>query len=1237
MKLFIPKDKFDNHCPPRIFLCTTGGKRIGELPAYESSLNAKWNAYSELTFTIDRQYVDVLTGETKVHPLFDKAEGLRQVLVEDMGYFIIQDPNTIYSDKDRKTLSNFSSEYATASKYLENFRINTGDVDSKEIIYEYSKYGESASVDQMYKLASYDSYDANEKYFCRVYKDKDVYEYEQIQITDQDEYESHFGSDIPVEDVLYIHGYANVKFYDPNTPELSLLHLVFDKIPEWSIGNVDYNLRYRERKFDETRVAVYDFLMNSVSDTFKCVVEWDTLNRVVNFYEEADDGISDDGTIQSRWETDVYVSRDNLANEINIRYSTDNIKTKLKVSGADNLDIREVNIGKNYLLNLDYYHNTDWMEQDIIESYDRYLKSAKEYSQQYSDAMQGWINAYKQYDNLMNAVPADGNVVLVGDEFKKLYCIYGLYNHVNKFTEDTVYYVMQEDGSMDEANPQPTAENFEKKIYYIKGDYNSKEAKLIEQLTLYHVNEDVEATTQDNILLRLKNSANDTATVRIYNASKEATKQGKQDNPVYKIQVIIIRSDTGASEATQTYDLSSWINGDLRTDNKTSDISALQGFKISYIGIMGAYFVLAKDEREATTLEEYGINLLQEKHETYTTIFRTQTEAMLSKEGYQCIAQSTQPEDGYDIGTRWLDTDSSPVELKEYNGSDWVTISANVSSDDQKNYENYQRYIDNYNKMVAVQNMLIQKKREAEYLLNGYKIDRVIDIDRLIEEKIENSIFDAMADEYFRDANDEDDDVIIAEGNLNTDLITIYTFKTSKLDGNFAIYVVGTTPYISYAESQGVYLEKMNEISRRTEFEKFFSKDQWLALSPLIREDEFSDDNFVLTGYESEEERLKICQELLESADKTLKTLSQPSLEFSVNMANILALPEFAPIMNQFALGNFIRIELRPGLVKRARLLDVSLNFDSLADFSANFGNLVTTKSEVDLHAELLAQAVQAGKTVATAASDWQRAVDKSNKLEEAIANGLQDATLQIGRASGQAQSWDKHGMYFRKFADGSTTQYDDEQIAIINNKIVFTNDGWKTSKAALGEFEIDIDGDGQNEKMYGLLADAVVSGYVKGSVIEGGSMSIGGSGGKFVVHEDGSVQILGPDNSDIYATAGDVHVLSKAVRYQTELTYDGSTIFSKPGSSCIITCRVYEQNDTTGDYEDITEKLKDIAEFNWMRVPASASWTPQADDPYPAFNQLKIVNDDIQKNSQFSCQVNFDTDNIPKSNTKNH
>lgn len=1315
MRLFIPKDTFDNPRPPRIFLCTTGKKRIGELPAYERSLNGKWNSYGQLTFSIDRQYVDVLTGETKIHPLFDKAEGLRQVLAENIGYFIIQDPDTIYGDKDTKTLVNFSAEYATGAKYLENFYINTGEETSKEVIYLSTIYGAGYNIDTPYTLAT-GEFDEYESYYIRNFTDSDSYVYEQESVRTAAEYATYDGS--TVAKTLYVKKYPNVRFYWPSKPELSLLHLIFEKIPEWSIGNVDEVLWRKERKFEEDRTAVYDFLTNSVTDTFKCVVEWDTLNGKVNFYEEADDGIIDDGTVQSRWETDVYVSRENLANEINIGYSVDNIKTKINVSGSDNLDIREVNLGKNYILNLDYYRNEDWMERDVLEAYDDYIEAVERYSDEYSVAMRGWVSANNEWNDLMNAVPAEGNVVLVGDEFEKLYCVYtptdtAYYNAT--ITDADVDVLVVDNLYSDEACTITIDTNGFKdgKVFSVQGycfkyvqatnkfkcfehmiDYNLRilagdEANGYRgaKLTLYHVDDDTEAKNGDNILLKLKNTNSDTATIRIYNSGTKAS-------PVYTIQKIVVRSNTGTSEEAVTYSMNEWIEGRL-----TAERMSLEGFTVSYIGTMGAYFVLPKDETQDATLEEYGVNLLREKHNTYATIFRTQTEAMYSQEGYQCIVQNEEPDEGYAVGTRWLDTDSNPVELKEYDGTNWNTISAEVSQTDQSNYANYQRYIDNYEKMVAVQNMLLRKERLAEYWLNGYEIP-----DRSINYKNGDgdSAFYAAADAFFRTNDDDDGAVIISNGTLYTEynmpfftfthhssqvsyvvddgpysstkeyyvkIITEYdadthqpatdsttniinietyahvniesedqyntydTLYVVQTDNVFAIYLNGTTPYVAYYKSQGVYQAQMNAMSQLTELENFFTKNQWISLSPLIREDEFNDDNFLLTGYESEEERLRISNELMEAASKELKTLSQPSLEFSMTMANILALPEFEPITSRFALGNFIRIELRPGIVKRARLLEVNLNFEDLSDFSCSFGNLITTKSEIDLHAELLSQAVQAGKTVATAASDWQRAVDKSNKLEEAIASGLQNASLQVGRASGQAISWDDRGFFCRKFADGSTDTYLDEQIAIINNKIVFTNDGWKTSKAALGEFEIDIDGGG-TKKMYGLLADAVVSGYVKGSVIEGGSLEIGGAGGKFVVHENGSVQILGPDDSDIYASAGDVQILSKALRYQTELIYDGSTIFSQPNSHCDIECKVYKQNETTGEFEDITGALENKATFNWIRNPSG--WTPHPASERPAFNKIRITNADITKNAQFSCQVIFDTDDLPTTETNN-
>lgn len=1279
MKLALSRDYLNNPIPPRVFLCTTGKKRIGELHAFNRQLSAKWNSYSEFSFEIPRTYVDMITGEIKIHPLYDKVEAPRNILVEGLSYFSLQDIDDTASDNDIKSVSAFSLEYATSNKYLTNFHINTGEIDSKEVLFNEAQYGTDYNTDKdsFYKLASGD-FDPYESYYVKT-PTEDSYVYEQVQIADADEYANYINNTSDSEyEKLYMKKFPNVQFFTNNESKrgLSLLHLVFENTPEWKIGNVDQSLWRKERKFSEDRISVYDFVQNNICETFGCVAVWDSIEGTVSFYEEVEDDSDVDNEVNTQFETDVFISKDNLASECKVSYSSDNIKTKLVVTGSDNLDIREVNLGRNEIMDLSFYHTEEWMEQDLFEAYGAYLDALREaetgidkfgnassiYPMSYSDAMNGWVSANNRWSDLMNEVPAEGNVVLVGDEFKKLYCTYrsisnayyqGTINSGTEWISPSDLYV---DESYHTKIQTPTNSemyvvqgyhlvyNKKQKMFAVEDEWKSNEIALIKQLNLYHVDEDTEANKQDNILLKLKNSSSDVATIRIYDKRKEASEyderfryytkdsEGKfSDVPItftdatdfnakkiefaekgteiwtndYYIQSIVVKASSGVSEAPDSYPIQRWIKDEL-----TSEAMGLNGYKVTYIGIMGAYFVLAKDETIPENLQDYGVHLLEEKHKTYTTIFQTQTEAMFSQEKAQCIVQDEQPEGDYKDGTRWLDTNSNPVVLKEYKDNGWTIISASVSETDQKDYENYQRYIDNYEKLVAVQSVLSKKEREAEYCLNGYEVpDRVITLRPTDGSSLDENMQNAALAHF--------NGYTVTRQSLNT-VYPLYTFTTSFDPGHtFAVYLKGTTPYVAYVNSQGVYQMIMEYIRDKTEMNKFFTVDQWIRLSPFIKEDEFNDSNFLLTGYESEEERIKICQELMDAADKELKTLCKPSLEFSMTMANILALPEFEPLFDQFQLGNFIRVGIRDGYVKRSRLLEVSMGFDDLSDFSCTFGNLVTTKSEIDKHAELLSQAVSAGKQVAKSSGAWQKSVDKTNKLEQEISNGLQDMALAIGGASGQAISWDSTGMHFRKYKEGSTTEFEPEEMAIINNALVATNDSWRTSKSAFGKYTVN------GETRWGAIAEYVTSDIIEGKHISGGSLKIGGydgSKGTFIVHEDGSVEILGPDaKTPVYATQDEVDLINQATQYQTSLEYTGTTIFTEPGQTCTITCRVFNWED------EITDKLPTGTVFKWIRSSNVSDTLWNNSHTYTDINTITITNEDIEKNAQFYCECTFD------------
>jgi hypothetical protein len=1251
----LPTNLFDGNVNIQTFLCQPDKTIIGELLPYDFGATFKFNTYSEISFTVNRYYNDLIEGTTKINPCYDLIESIRVVYLKGIGHFIIQDVDESVSENDAKVVTCFSLEYDTGQKYLENFYVNTGEEGSVETMYHAQKYGAEYSIDNYYtKVTAGDKFDAYQRYYVKEYTDNDSYNYVEKQILNENDFAKYDGeSEVTT---LYVTKYPNVRFYWPSCPGLSLLHLVFNLIPEWKIGHVDKELWYQERTFSEDRTAIYDFLYNTAAETLKFVMVWDSIRGEVDFYKTTEDGVTADEEIETQWNTDVFIGKENLANSIDIKYSTDDIKTKLKITGSDDLDIRDVNLGQNYILNLSYYNTPLWMGRDLYIKYNEYVSNLETYTEQYKKYISDWSAAYNEYSDLMNYVPAEPRVMLIGDEFEKLYCVYGKYRRTIVYDENATYYTYEK-GKYIEVETIPSKEEIENEdnYYYIE-NINAQVDLLQNKLHLYKVDQQdngkrSQMAKTDDVLLTLENNDSDSATIRIrYDVDNESETPDKTTYCIYRTLTTVA---TGVSNTTE-YTLRDWINGEL-----TAERLNLSGFKVKSIGTLGAYLCLAKDETVEANIEDYGIKLLEEKQATYTKIFVTQTEGYMSQEGSQCIVSPKMPEgDEIAEGTKWLDSDTVEQDgtliMKIYQGGKWVSYDP---ASNKADYENYYRFYENYQKLGTVQKVLAEKNKKATYLLSGVAINEihlsskninfnnllrvaimhsvVLDNDYIISDThpgndVQNGTIWFQIDgsslveirQYNKNLSDwviyKDSGVNITITEYNKDVgYIVFTIGDDK--NTYAVYVSDGTPYVSYAHSQGLCLAKMNVIKKLSDMNNYFTEQELIRLSRFIREDEYSDDNFLLTSYESEEEQMSIKQTLLEEGEKELKKLCQPKLSFDITMANILAIPEFAPIRKQFKLGNFIRIGIREGYVKRARLLEVQLNFDDPSDFSATFGDLISTKSEIDKHADLLKQAVTVSKSVASNSSHWQRGADKATELDKAINEGLKDAALSIGSANGQSIVWDEYGLKGRKLKEGTVDEYEDEQFALINNKLVFTDDAWKTSKAVIGEFAINVNGTKQN--MYGLLADAVVGGYIQGTQIVGGNLLIGDGSKNYVkISEDGSIEIIS-GGKDKYAKKDEVQNLEGVYRFHTSLTYSNSTVFSDPSDSCEITCSVYDY--TT----DITKKIigKSGTKFSWIRSSGEGDDEWNAAHSNQASNVIIITTKDMVGNAQFSCIVDFD------------
>ena len=883
--MLLPKDLLSqNYVKPRLFLCETDKTKMCQLITSETTGTFKLSGYSELSFTVGRTYVDIITGETKVNPFFDKIEALRLVYLEGFGYFEIQDPEVVSDGiKEVKNITAYSLEYTLSQKYLEDFYVNTGETNSIEVIYS----------------------DTN-------------------------------GTNL-----------VPVTLYNLAHPELSLLNLILEKIYGWKIGHVDDSLRTLSRTFEISRQSVYDFLMNEICDKFNCYVVFDTIENTINLYASAlvtkfigdgatssfiisppynsiytvsvdsykttayeynyltgelvfDSPPADGAKIEvvdgadEKWTTDVYVTFENLAQEINVSYSADNIKTVLTVKGADDFNIREINNGLPYIIDLSYYYSIDWMGKDLYDAYTKYLKLSNSVQKEYADNAQAMLEI--------------ANYITY--ETQRLSLQYSIAPEVNVNTTGT---------------------------YYVRGG---------EAPNYYYIEVTLPADYNANVENYYTLSGNDL--------------NEEKFSDLY--------------EALQVYYMSG--------DNKTTDD-------------------IKKLEEDFEFMETYTIEYLCNALANATSL-----------SGKDNAVKNF-------LGEMWDQLGSNPLEYLYYEPYKELMTTNIAAGWNNTSNENYWRY---YPVTVVLDSLEAEMKERKATITN-------------------------------------------------------------------------------YQEQYSVLQKENNEISNQLLLTNNFTDAQLIRLNPFLREDEYIDDNFAETESDSISQIIKLKKELLECGKIELSKLCEPKLEFSMNMANIYALDEFRQIAKWFQLGNLINVELRKDYVKRARLLQVNINFDDFSDFSCEFGELLNLRTPSSVHADLLSNAMSAGKSVSSNASYWNKGADLATSTDLKIQHGLLDATSGL-YSSNQGVIIDKNGIRLTKVINQQTGEVSPNQAWIINNNILFSSDGFKTSNVGLGEFTVD------GQTFYGLLAEAVLSGYIEGSTIKGGTIDIGN--GVFTVDSTGRMTSIG-------------------------------------------------------------------------------------------------------------------------------
>lgn len=163
-------------------------------------------------------------------------------------------------------------------------------------------------------------------------------------------------------------------FWNPFTPDSSILSIIIETVPSWTIGTVSNDLIGKYRTFSVNGKGIYDWMRSDLQEKYECIFDFDTYERKINVRSVKD-------IISTK---PVYLSTNNLIKEIDIKENTDDLITALDVYGADGVDIRSVNpMGTNRIYNLDEYMNTEYFSEDIVVKWNLWKDTFKSYQQPY--------------------------------------------------------------------------------------------------------------------------------------------------------------------------------------------------------------------------------------------------------------------------------------------------------------------------------------------------------------------------------------------------------------------------------------------------------------------------------------------------------------------------------------------------------------------------------------------------------------------------------------------------------------------------------------------------------------------------------------------------------------------------------------------------------------------------------------------------------------------------------------
>ncbi|MCI5588364.1 MAG: carbohydrate binding domain-containing protein [Lachnospiraceae bacterium] len=869
-----------------IYIAQPGKRLLGVVGGVDYStaqINKKGNNTVSLSFVAYESF----NGEKSAW--YDYLDELMEIFVDGI-WFIIKNPPEVNHDGkiESKTIEAESYEIGLQNYDIQRFKIGQGTESSYEMMFQ-SKY-------------------PKEKY-----PDK------------------------------YKNGIPTVKFYNPDEPELSLLHILLhhaglipskkvidsngneidnwtDNIADspWQIGEVDTMPRHIDSSgqelenptylpedsyaFNIDNSDLYSVLTQDVSNAFSCIFTFDTINCKINATYV--DHIGKD--------TNAYIGWRNIQNSLKATRK-DELFTTVTVSGGEGIDnIVSVNFGDTDIEDYSYLLEDErYIPTSLKEKYKAWVKYRESKRLDYINLQKKYVDVQEKATEVKSRVPIDGSTEdWSSKSIKDLMQAYDDYTALIRAYESEY---IKEDGSFD-----------------LDALKKSADWDRYEQIVNY-----ILPTIINKLVSTTDSEANDI---------KESLKDYGSGN--------ILKNATFITS-------SNWYGiGNSLSECNVLDTSPVYG-ATRYMTIHSNSDSCGIKQKEIST----------SKGSTYTlSAFIRSANANKIKLGY-CSSNDNNDYSKVtyiekDITSTWTRvqiTFTAPSDISEiYFLCEGTNIAFDITAPMLELGESASTF----------QYFQMDEEYQKSYLTDWklYGVDELTSCQKKYSDQM--GVLERYSQEYDSSITDSTEEVYNSYHQLYLDYKKLYDDCTSALAERQKEYdnlISERNNYKSEYDTIAKNVKRENFENVQTEYPAFTKYEEFL-LKKLYKHTDYKNENIISTSITSSVEKIEKEYKLYLDAVERLYAASHPQYTWEDTLDNIYGLEEFQCLIEPLDIYNFIHAEINNnGTFEKLRVTGITYNpCIYQGDFTLTFSSVTRYKTKKNDFNDLLSSALSAQKNALT-------------------------------------------------------------------------------------------------------------------------------------------------------------------------------------------------------------------------------------------------------------------------------